>query len=81
MRMRRDDVPEQDSVFHAELPEQAMDDGRGSFGRARAGQLPLGREWNPRDSRPAISGGLTDEHDRRIASGVQVGNEAPAEQR
>ena len=65
--MCRDDVPEEDVVLEPELREHAVDDRRARLGRPGAGELALGGERDPGDARPAVPGGLADQHDRRVA--------------
>ena len=55
-------------VLEPELGEDAVDDRRAGLGRAGAGQLALGRERDPGDSRAAIARGLADEQERRVAA-------------
>lgn len=66
-RMGRDDVPEQDIVFHAELSQHAMDDRGGGLGRAGARQQSLRRERDAGDASAAVARRLADEEDARAA--------------
>jgi hypothetical protein len=61
VRMRRHHVPEQDVGRELELRERAVDDRRRRLGRPRAGELALGREREPADTRAAVAGRLADE--------------------
>jgi hypothetical protein len=71
-RMRWHDVPEEDSVVETELVENAVDDRRGGLAGRPSRQLPFGRERDARDARPAVSGGLADQQERRVRAGVEV---------
>ena len=70
--MRRDDIPEQNVVRKPELGEHAVHDRRGRFGRARAGDLTLGGEGEPRNPAAAITGRFSHEEDLRAALRFQV---------
>jgi hypothetical protein len=48
----RHDIPEQNIVLELELGEHAVDDRRCRLGGAGAGQLTLGREWDPETRAP-----------------------------
>jgi hypothetical protein len=61
MRMRGDDVPEQDVLLDPELAEHAVDDRRRRLGGPRSGQLALRGEGNATDARAAVAGRLADE--------------------
>ena len=69
------------SLGEPELAEHAVDDRRRRLGRARAGQLPLGGERDPRDAGAAVAGRLADEQDRRVRALVEIRREAGAPQR
>jgi acylphosphatase len=72
VRVRRDDVPEQDLVLDAELREDAPDDRRGRLGRTRPGQLPLRGERNAAHAGTEVAGGLADEEDACTATAFEV---------
>src|SRR6266511_3214259 len=58
-RMSRDDVPAKS--LQPELGQRPPDDRRRRLGRAAAGELALGGERDPGDSRPAVAGRFPDE--------------------
>ena len=69
------------SSLEAELGENAMDDRRRRLGRARRRrQLTLRREREARHAGAAVPGRLSDEQDRRLGAGDEVGREAGAEE-
>lgn len=72
VRVRRDEVPENDVVDDPEFREGPMDDRRADLGRPGTGQLPLGREREPGNARSAIARCLTDQQQRSIAAGGEV---------
>lgn len=80
-RVHRHDVPEQHVVLDPELAQDAMHDRRGRLGRARAGELALRRERDPRDARATVAGSLPDEENRRVRSACQVGPKPLPEER
>ena len=80
-RVRRDDVPQKHIVLEAELAEDAMHDRRARLGRARAGQLTLGRERHTADARAAIAGSLADEDDGRRGALLEIDAESFAPER
>jgi hypothetical protein len=69
--MGRDDVPADHVLL--ELGEDALDDRGGRFGRAGAGEQPLGGEGEAADTGPAIAGRLADEQDPGMPLGFEVG--------
>ena len=71
-RMRRDDVPEQDVVFDAELGQDTMNDRRGRLSRPTAGEKPLGGERDPGDARPPVTRRLADEKNVCFGTSVQI---------
>ncbi len=78
--MRRDDVPEQNVSLELERAENAVHDCRRHLRRPAAGQLPLGRERDPRDACAAIARCFPDENDRGGRPLGEVLAEAFAEQ-
>ena len=81
MGMRRNDVPEKHALPEPELPQDALNDGRGRLRRAAAGELPLGRERDAGDPRAAIAGCLSDEEEVGIATRLEIPGEARAKER
>ena len=61
--MGRDDVPAEG--LQLQFGERPLDDRRRRLGRAAAGEVTLRRERDPRDTRPAVTGGLADEEQLR----------------
>lgn len=81
VRVRRDDVPEEDVVGEPELVEDAVDDRRRGLGGARARQLALRREWDPAHARAPVAGRLGDEEERRVGALLEIGGEPGTEKR
>jgi hypothetical protein len=65
-------VPQQHVRVELELRERAMDDRRRRLGRARAGELALGRERKSADACAAVAGRLADEQVPRLRPPIQV---------
>ena len=78
--MRGDDVPEQHAVREPELGEHAVDDRGRRLGGPSARQLPLGREGDAGDAGAAVPRSLADEHERRVAAGIEIRLQPLAEQ-
>jgi len=72
VRVRGHHVPEQDVRLERELREHAVDDRGRRLARPGAGELALGGERQPADTRAAITGRLADEQVRRGVPPRQV---------
>src|SRR5438132_2454392 len=68
--MRRDDVPAE--RLELQFREDALDDRRGRFGRAAAGELPLGGERDARDACASVTGRLAHEQQQRGPPDLEV---------
>ena len=68
--MRRDDVPAEH--LEPEVRQRPLNDRRRRFGGARAAQLALGREGDPREARAAEARRLADEKETRSGSPLEI---------
>jgi hypothetical protein len=72
VRMRRNDVPEQDVLRQSELGEHAVNDRRAGLRRSGAGELALRGERDAGDPRTEVAGSLADEQEGRVAAALEV---------
>ena len=77
----RDRVPAERLLLEAELGEDGADDRRRRLGGAGAGQLALRGERDAADTGATVAGRLTDQEERGGLSRVEIGREAPPQQR
>src|SRR3954447_14595127 len=79
--MRRDDVPQEHLVLNPQLGEHAVDDRRRRLRRARARELPLGRERNAAHAGATVAGRLADQDDPGLATSLEIRTEPLAQVR
>ena len=75
MRVRRDEVPEEDAVGEPKLLERPLHDRGRRLGRSGAAELALGGEGQAGDARATVSRRLTDEEDGSPPAGLEIADE------